>query len=223
MDTLQGNEKQRLTGANFWDEIRTQYPEAFTDFLNWYNQYKKQIDWDSLFRATPQPDGHFTERKLHELPAGLQMGIIMYYFLQYDSASATLGDMIRVLKTNFKELNGYLTRAYDGEPMDQYVPFEDLPGIPTHEAAEQLKQHIPELELQEVHWPTPPDAVVTVERPNIFERKLNELENENHTGRTEPAQDTALRVTPPVENEKPTAKTTRPKAGRKKQGSDGDV
>lgn len=62
----------------FTEEWKTKYPKASEAFCSWIDQYKKDIDWDSLFNGAYIDEAFLGYRciKFHELPLEMQYGIL---------------------------------------------------------------------------------------------------------------------------------------------------
>lgn len=81
--------KPGLTNENFWNRMEQKFPKAVEKFDSWSREYKKAVDWDTLFNECyiavngenlvkkPAP-------KFHELPLAMQMGIWLEYLLQQE-------------------------------------------------------------------------------------------------------------------------------------------
>lgn len=70
----------------FFNEQKKYYPKAMEHFCNWIDEYKKSVDWISIFG----PDVKF-----HHLPIDMQNGILNRY---------------RILFTNPDFLNKYIDK-----------------------------------------------------------------------------------------------------------------
>lgn len=53
-----------------WAELEAEFPEIVEHFRTWIDEYKKEIDWSSLFQPAI---------KFHDLPAELQQGVLIRY------------------------------------------------------------------------------------------------------------------------------------------------
>jgi hypothetical protein len=76
--------KQTLTKENFWDGMTVRFPKSMKMFGKWIDDYKKEVDWNSLFNAWvltyPAADGKESTilslaKKFHEIPYAMQQGI----------------------------------------------------------------------------------------------------------------------------------------------------
>jgi hypothetical protein len=73
---------KNLNKENFWDEMELKYPVAMHVFKGWIDQYKKEVNWDRLFREryldemcgidAPAPE-------FHNIPFDMQIGILMRF------------------------------------------------------------------------------------------------------------------------------------------------
>lgn len=90
-----------LTKENFFNEVKEQYPNAMKHFLDWIDEYKKAVDWESLFGSI----------KFHSIPYAMQYGIWIEYcrqslsdfFEQPEHISDTV-DLREDIEGVFKEL-----------------------------------------------------------------------------------------------------------------------
>jgi hypothetical protein len=74
-----------LTKENFFNEMSTKYPLAMRKFCQWIDDYKKAVNWDSLFANHMQ--GYHNGRpspniKFHHLPYAMQNGIWLEFCAQ---------------------------------------------------------------------------------------------------------------------------------------------
>lgn len=78
-----------LTKENFWNELMTKYPAEMERFCKWVDEYKKRVNWTSLFHERLHfPEGYDElAPKFHEIPVAMQIGI----FLQFMSEDDRLG------------------------------------------------------------------------------------------------------------------------------------
>lgn len=66
-----------LTKENFWNDMHSECPEAVEHFRNWIDNYKKEVNWETLF------GGEIVRAaKFHDLPFEMQNGIIARYELE---------------------------------------------------------------------------------------------------------------------------------------------
>jgi hypothetical protein len=80
-------EEIRLTKEGFWDKIihkEAPYSGTIHDFLAWIDQYKKRVEWTTLFNAgLPHYDTQgWHNPKFHDLPFGMQLGIFIQYTIE---------------------------------------------------------------------------------------------------------------------------------------------
>lgn len=73
------NLDQTLTKENFFNEMLEKYPKAMKHFCEWIDQYKKAVNWDSLFNVNCQTAFNV---KFHDLPHAMQYGIWIEYCRQ---------------------------------------------------------------------------------------------------------------------------------------------
>lgn len=66
--------EQTLTKENFWNQLHSDYPEAMQIFCDWIDEYKKEVDWDNLFKPKTALNTIFYT-KFHDIPHAMQMGI----------------------------------------------------------------------------------------------------------------------------------------------------
>lgn len=67
-----------LTKENFWNDLQEKYPEQMKLFCDWIDDYKKRVDWNTLFRqdvCSHCPDPPIGIPKFHEIPVAMQIGI----------------------------------------------------------------------------------------------------------------------------------------------------
>jgi hypothetical protein len=68
---------ENLTKENFFNELHDQYPEAVEHFCKWIDEYKREVNWDTLF------GGDLVRApKFHEIPFEMQNGIIARFELE---------------------------------------------------------------------------------------------------------------------------------------------
>lgn len=67
-----------MTKENFWNEIEQRWPGEFIEFKEWIDEYKKQVQWESLFPILPR-EHHYTAIKFHHLPDAMQLGVFIQY------------------------------------------------------------------------------------------------------------------------------------------------
>lgn len=84
--------KPNLNKENFWNEVYKKYPKGVQVFCDWIDNYKKQNDWNKLFRAevsVSQPKSFVHVRtdapKFHDLPRAMQIGIMIEFICLYPS------------------------------------------------------------------------------------------------------------------------------------------
>ena len=58
--------KANMNKANFWDNIYEAYPKAVQEFYDFIDAYKKENNWDNLFKEGI---------KFHDIPIEMQFGI----------------------------------------------------------------------------------------------------------------------------------------------------
>ena len=82
-----------LTKENFFDELKANYPTAWLAFDLWIDEYKKAVDWDSLFNdeslisvetqiskdSRRDVFGYSKAPKFHEIPFEMQIGILLKF------------------------------------------------------------------------------------------------------------------------------------------------
>jgi hypothetical protein len=79
---------EKMTKANFWDGLKTEYPDQTTDFLMWLDEWKRRERWNELFG-----EGHLYAKgvgeqlivrnvKFHDLPNAMQIGIFIQYTVE---------------------------------------------------------------------------------------------------------------------------------------------
>jgi hypothetical protein len=126
------NLQQTLTKENFFNEIMATYPKAANNFLNWIDDYKTAVNWDSLFQmrlvdvdivpsttvsSSQQVRQEFlTSVKFHEIPYAMQYGIWIEYcrqtlsnfFEQPEHISDTI-DLAEDIKSVFAQIDSLIT------------------------------------------------------------------------------------------------------------------
>lgn len=87
-----------LTKENFWNDLNQKYPEQMKVFCDWIDEYKRRVDWNTLFNGDFTPSGHGYARspKYHEIPIAMQIGIF-YQFLDENRDKYRLKG-VRVMK-----------------------------------------------------------------------------------------------------------------------------
>lgn len=68
---------ESLTKDNFWNALMESHPKATKEFCDWIDDYKKEVDWKTLF-YTPNSVQH-RDVKFHDVPIDMQLGIILWY------------------------------------------------------------------------------------------------------------------------------------------------
>lgn len=64
-----------LTKENFWNEMYTKYPGEMQHFCEWIDEYKKRVNWCTLFKC----GSHEKPPKYHDLPIAMQVGIFIQF------------------------------------------------------------------------------------------------------------------------------------------------
>lgn len=73
---------ENLTKENFWNDLQERYPEKMKEFCDWIDEYKKENNWNSLFKPLPGYTGGavgFKYPKYHDLPFAMQVGIFIQF------------------------------------------------------------------------------------------------------------------------------------------------
>lgn len=68
-----------LTKESFWNNIEKKFPDAFKKFSIWIDQYKIDVNWDSIFQLKP---GMTETIKYHDLPIEMQLGILGKFMIE---------------------------------------------------------------------------------------------------------------------------------------------
>lgn len=77
----------------FWDEMKEKFPFAFEEFSNWIDQFKIDINWNSLFRDDDVGCAQTAPPKFHDLPQPMQLGIWIQFMLDRGGCSWEIDDM----------------------------------------------------------------------------------------------------------------------------------
>ena len=73
-------ETKNLSKDNFWNELYEKcHGGPVQVFCEWIDEYKKKMDWNSLFPITERKN-HWMDIKFHHLPLAMQVGIIMQFY-----------------------------------------------------------------------------------------------------------------------------------------------
>jgi hypothetical protein len=70
-----------LTKENFWNDLYEKHPIIMKKFCDWIDEYKVRVDWSSYFKHFDNCGG-FEEFKFHDLPIGLQIGVIIQFTME---------------------------------------------------------------------------------------------------------------------------------------------
>lgn len=66
----------------FWNEMQEKHPTATQRFLSWIDEYKKRVNWNTLFCTSD--NSVMRSVKFHHLPIEMQWGIIrLFVFEQF--------------------------------------------------------------------------------------------------------------------------------------------
>lgn len=85
---------QNLNKENFFNALERQYPDAVEHFLNWIDEYKREVDWNLLFGEAV---------KFHDIPFEMQNGIIARYELELHNNKQGQGkEQYEAIAENFK-------------------------------------------------------------------------------------------------------------------------
>lgn len=66
---------------NFWNDLKSKYPNEMKVFYDWIDEYKQKVEWNKLFNhGSP----HYAAMgwhnpKYHDLPIAMQVGIFMQF------------------------------------------------------------------------------------------------------------------------------------------------
>lgn len=78
---------ENLTKENFFNRMQQQYPEAMEIFCNWIDEYKKAVNWNSLFNSNSDfQDSNGKNApalKYYDLPLAMQYGIWLQFINEY--------------------------------------------------------------------------------------------------------------------------------------------
>lgn len=66
---------ENLNLNNFWNPLKEKYPFAVFEFCSWIDQYKRRVDWGTLFNGT----FGLTTPKFHDIPLEMQIGILLKF------------------------------------------------------------------------------------------------------------------------------------------------
>ncbi len=99
-----------LTKENFWNLLMEDCPDSVKAFCDWVDEYKKRVNWDSLFDGG-RTDGK--DIKFHDLPISLQIGVIVQFSIEKTTTFGTISigswdktiDIILSIKTWFSNVN----------------------------------------------------------------------------------------------------------------------
>lgn len=73
---------ENLNKENFWDEMEEKYPAEIHVFKGWIDVYKKEVNWNRLFRE-PYVDEmagvNAPAPEFHDIPFDMQVGILMRF------------------------------------------------------------------------------------------------------------------------------------------------
>lgn len=83
-----------LTKENFWNDLYDAYPEAMRVFCEWIDEYKKRVNWDTLFADNIRVGDSSLLRstipkgtrapKFHEIPVAMQLGIWSQFVSEHE-------------------------------------------------------------------------------------------------------------------------------------------
>lgn len=90
-----------LTKENFWKDLHAKYPAGVEAFHDWVDEYKKAVDWNSLFK-----------KELHYLPAAVQEGIWWAFVRDRGGCGYEIDDMFSI---NISEHITEMVKMLEGE------------------------------------------------------------------------------------------------------------
>lgn len=114
-----------LSKANFWNDLTEKYPEEMKHFCIWIDEYKKRVDWNTLFNSNSNwqnCDGkNAPAPKYHDLPIAMQVGIIIQYFIEtcdgfqlfFKQIPKNMHDFARII-VSFFEFKSVLKQQMEG-------------------------------------------------------------------------------------------------------------
>ncbi len=70
---------ENLNKISFWDSLHKTYPDAVNRFIEWLNEYKKEVSWEVLFLNCAKTDFERKEIKFHDIPIEMQFGILIRF------------------------------------------------------------------------------------------------------------------------------------------------
>lgn len=93
--TLKTKNMNNLNKEGFWDPLSEIAPDAVEKFKKWVDEYKKEVNWGSLFPAGI---------KFHDLPIELQMGIVTRFDMEMKTPVEDCKDAIEAATNYFIKL-----------------------------------------------------------------------------------------------------------------------
>ena len=116
---------ERMTKADFWDGIQSEYPEGMAEFNAWIEEFRRRADWEILFNCGHETNYGPGDRyewpyksnysrhypRFHNLPNAMQIGIFIQYtieqggesFFQPGAEMWTMEGMIQAIRQWFYE------------------------------------------------------------------------------------------------------------------------
>lgn len=111
-----------LTKENFFDELQEMCPRTMKQFCEWIDVYKDRVEWNTLFRYADPKCGYTKENclgvkvqapKFHELPIGLQIGVIITFLLEINTSHFNVFSGFKVRSTY--DLIQFISESFDTE------------------------------------------------------------------------------------------------------------
>jgi hypothetical protein len=110
-----------LNKENFFDDIKAKYPQAFEHFMNWLDDYKKEIRWDELFAknarlSVKSSDDIYPDTiKFHDLPFDMQNGILARFDIEKFSGKLGYESMLKTEPRRMENLFAAVQTAIENK------------------------------------------------------------------------------------------------------------
>lgn len=87
---------RNLNKKNFWNDLMIKYPETTKKFCEFIDEFKKDFEWDKIFKK---------DIKFHDIPLELQIGILKRFIIEqnYKVTSVIIDQIINDTKKDFIE------------------------------------------------------------------------------------------------------------------------